>query len=552
MKATYAKQVAGDGGCRVVVDVRSDWQVRVLPGMIELPDGSTATVGEEHTLAIRPGGRRSYRNQRYAIVGEATQSPTFWNGEDIRGSGGMPYQRMVPGTLRVYNDDRTVCYKQGEDYCNDYYWGTIKRHPEGSIQEKEVLLLDYEAWLCRYDAIVLLPDGTLAVVEGLEEALESRELLLPDPPTVRDGIVLAHVFTGWGEASLHDGSVTVELDSSAANDSLVLSIEGKYLDSTPRTYWVEVVAVSPADGTVSISIAAEGTDYGMEERLTSGSLRWAAPVTVARQQSVPLAIQSGYGHAVEWGVSIRFDAFEPDAELIGKRVRITAKPRSVMAFPRSRTEALAVIPVRDREALEPFRMKLSANLPVRIAFYGESTTRTGHWPYYLLNALRSSHPEALVYSSNVAIGGESSVRGIHRYEHEVRSVEPDLVVLEYMLNDTGAPNGSAEHAMRGILGMLREDGIPCLVVTNNGMNPLFCGSMRSVEAVHDLYRRLAEEFGCAFVGGFDYFNRLDEFGLYYMTELKGNMVNHPYGNVDPGWGDFDVRLGEAVIKAVAP
>ncbi|MBO7746971.1 hypothetical protein I8J29_22465 [Paenibacillus sp. MWE-103] len=542
----------GEAG-RVACDPRSPWQVRVLPGDVRLADGRIVRFDEERTLAIRPGGRRAYRSQRYIITGEGRQSPCFWNGEDIRGSGGMPYQRMVPGTLGVFDETRSVRYEPDADYVYDYYWGTVKRHPEGRIRPNEPLLLDYDVWLCRYDAIVLRADGGLEVAEGEEEAPESRELLLPDPPAVEDGIVLAHVFTGWGEASLHDGAVEV---SQAEGDpaGALPAVTGRYLDATPRAYWVEVVSLTPEDGTLGISVAAEGIDYGLDVPLTEATLRWSAPITVDRGASVPLAIPSAYGHAVDWGLSIGFNDLPLDAALVGTRFRIAARPHSVLnlAAPSAAPSVEEAIPVLNREALDPFRRKLAEGRPARVAFFGESTTRSGHWPYRLMRALRDARPGAPLYSSNVAVGGESSIRGARRYEQDVRGTAPDLVVLEYMLNDSGAGTGRAEPAIRDILTRLRRDGIPCLIVTNNGMNPLFCGSMRAVEASHALYRRMAEEFGCAFVGGFLYFERLHEFGEYFLTALKGNMVNHPYGNVDPDWGRFDEALGRAVIRAVLP
>ncbi|MBM7566971.1 SGNH/GDSL hydrolase family protein [Paenibacillus sacheonensis] len=546
-------QVVERGTCRVVCDRQLPWQVKVVPGTIRLADGRSFTIAEETSLPVRPGGSRAYRNQRYAMTGESGQSPCFWNGEDIRGSGGMPYQRMVPDTFRVYDESRSVLYRPEEDYSFDYYWGTIKRHPRGRIADGQMLLLDYDVWLCRYDSIVLREDGRIVVVEGLTEAPESRELLLPDPPAVQGGVVLANVFTGWGEQSLYDGGAGIApKELSEGQDAAPLpALSGRYLDATPRTYEVEVIAYSPDDRSVMLLMASSGTDYGRERSLDEESLRWTTPITASLDKPVPLVTLSAYGHTVDWGLSLDFRTVPPESLKEGASYRISADPHSVMNFPHPKEEALAAIPVLNREALEPFRRKLLEGNPVRIAFYGESTTRSGRWPYQLIRALRHGCPASMIYSSNVAIGGENSARGLLRYEHEVKSVNPDLVILEYMLNDSGLGAG-AEPAIRSILERLRQDGIPCLIVTNNGMNPLFCGSMRQVEDAHELYRRLAAEFECAFVGGFAYFQRLHEFGVYYVTELKGNMVNHPYGNVDPDWGRFDQVLGEAVVKAVAP
>ncbi|MEX2459853.1 MAG: hypothetical protein WD469_00900 [Paenibacillaceae bacterium] len=95
-----------------------------------------------------------------------------------------------------------------------------------------------------------------------------------------------------------------------------------------------------------------------------------------------------------------------------------------------------------------------------------------------------------------------------------------------------------------------DAGIACLIVTNNGMNRLFSiyGSKRNFFIFHEMYRRLAAEYEVSFVGGYVYFERLHHYGKYYLTELKGNMVNHPYGNEDITWGPFDQLLSNAILR----
>ncbi|MDI4646664.1 SGNH/GDSL hydrolase family protein [Cohnella hashimotonis] len=534
------------------VRIDGDWRIRVEPGLLKLADG-TVLATEGGVLEIRPAGKRTFPDQRYTMAGEAQSSPCYWNTESIRGSGGAPYQRMVPGSLRVRDKSRTIDYQADVDYCFDFYWGTVKRHPHGAIQPGELLLLDYEVWLCRYDAVVLLRDGTLTVVEGEEEAPESRELLLPDPPQVREGYALAHIFTGWGEPRLYDGGVDVKVISGNFPDpseaALLPRVSGRYLDASPRTYAVELTAVR-ADGSLDMRIGAEGIDYGLDEPIAGESMRWLELRAADRANPFPLLLRSAYGHSVDWGLRLDLSGVPAKLLLPGACYRIAAAPLSVMNLMLPPPDPVSVMPIDNVGALAPFRTKLRQGGPVRIAFFGESTTRSGRWPYQLARALRETYPQMTLRTSNVAIGGENSAQGALRYADEVRAAAPDLVVLEYMLNDSFLPDGRSERALSGILARLREDGIPCLIVTNNGIHPLFEGTAGRTGQTHDLYRRLAASFGCAFVGGYAYYERLHEFGIYPLTELKGNMINHPFGNVDPDWGGFDEALGRAVIRAV--
>ncbi|MFC3802856.1 SGNH/GDSL hydrolase family protein [Cohnella sp. GCM10012308] len=534
------------------IRIEGDWRICVEPGMLKLADGAAlATKGG--AFDIRPGGKRSYVDQRYTIMGEAQTSPCYWNAESIRGSGGAPYQRMVPGSLRVRDKSRTTVYRADIDYCRDYYWGTVKRHPHGAIQPGELLLLDYEVWQCRYDAVVLLRDGTLTVIEGEEEAPESRELLLPDPPQVREGYVLAHIFTGWGEPRLYEGHARVKKVLGSLDDlpgsALLPQVSGRYLDASPRDYLVELTAVRD-DGSLDMRIGAEGIDYGLDEALADGRIRWLELRAADPTKPIPLLLKSAYNHRVDWGLRLDLSGVPAGHRQAGTIYRIEASPHSVLNLALPAPDPLSVIPFDNRGALAPFRAKLLEGGPVRIAFFGESTTRSGRWPYRLARALRDTYPQAAIRTSNVAIGGENAIQGALRYADEVRAVAPDLIILEYMLNDSFSPEGRTEQAISGILERLREDGIPCLIVTNNGIHPLFEGTAGQVKRAHGLYRQLAAAYGCAFVGGYGYYERLHEFGIYSLTELKGNMINHPFGNVDPDWGGFDEVLGRALIHAL--
>lgn len=520
-------------------------QVVVEPGTLTHDKGSIE-MPEPRIIGIRAAGTRKYSKQSYAISGIGTVSPGGWNGEGIRGSGGRPYQRMVPGTLQVYAKDRETLYRPEEDYIQDSYWGTVKRHPDGRIGENEILSLDYEVWLCRYDAIVLSEDGSIQVVEGDSEAPESRELLLPEPPLVQDGFVLAHVFTGWGQKVLYGGGSYVTGDPDPASLPV---LGGRYEDMAERTYVVNIVG-DDRPNRFNVRIGATGEDYGTNRSLTLGSLRWTDEKFPASGDKLPLAMKSAYGHEIDWGLELELPLMNAP-----KRLEIHAIPEMIfdMRHLLGGYNPVDAIPNEQGEHLQGFKDKLAAAQPVRIAFFGESTTRSGLWPYQVASGLRSDYPQTKIYTSNVAIGGEGTLRGIHRLEDEVLSVKPDLILLEYLINDACSGNDQAiEKTVRSILRRICGEGIACLIVTNNGMNPVFSphGSTRNFLAYHELYRRLAAEFQVAFIGGFDYFMQLHRYGKYYLTELKGNMVNHPYGNEDLTWGPFDKVLSTAILKSL--
>ncbi|MFD2329887.1 SGNH/GDSL hydrolase family protein [Cohnella sp. GCM10020058] len=537
-------------GLSVYATAPASMAVIVQPGHLTLADRVVEVPGEVK-LPIRPAGQRQYLDQVYKIRGEGTLSPSWWNGEDIRGSGGVPYQRMVPGTLAVYSADRGTKYTPDADYTYDYHWGTVKRIPGGRIADGETLSLDYSVWLCRYDAIVLRDDGTLAVVEGDVDAPDSRELLLPEPPIVREGFVLAHIFTGWGQSCVYGGESTL---SRMSTSSPPVTLRGRYEDMARRTYFVEVEPTP--GGSPRIRMGATGEDYGTGRSMTRESLRWTTPRPFEWDEELPLVAESAYGFEVDWGLGLAFQHSPSGGIDAPLQFVIEAIPEMIM----DRRSVLAgatpasSIPLEQTGHLSDFRQAMAAGRPLRIAFYGESATRAGLWPYQVMEGLRTRYPDAKLFSSNVAVGGEQSVMGIHRLEKEVLAAAPDLVVLEYMINDacSGHSEAHIERTVRTILERILEYGAACMIVMVNGVNPLFTrhGSKRNIRRFYALYRRLAAEYNVTFVGGFEYFDHLHRFGKYFVTELKGNMVNHAFGNEDIGWGPFDRVLGEAMLDAM--
>lgn len=550
MRITYS-------GLAVLPTNPASMNVIVEPGSIDTGD-RVIELAEAVSIRIRAAGQRSFRKQIYHIQGEGTASPSGWNGEDLRGSAGMPYQRMVPGSLRVYSKDREKHYVREADYTEDSYWGTIKRHPQGEIGVGQELSIDYEAWLCRYDAVVLLEDGTIEVVEGASEAPESRELLLPEPPAVHTGFVLAHIFTGWGQTCIYGGGSKIAANrptfSQSANSLPVLT--GRYEDMAERTYAVEVTAAETSDseGRYQVRIGATGEDYGMNESLTLDTLRWTEHKLLPDDRKLPLLLQSAYRFPVSWGLELDFSPLAADANVdLSGAYSVTAYPE--MIFDRRQalngSDPLAFIPLEQRGHLDGFRTKLASGTPVRIAFFGASCARGGLWPSQIVSELRQAYPQTAISTSVIAYGGEEMRHGRHRFHPEVLPVKPDLIVIEYYVNDAchGDPE-ETERAARYLLQGMQDASIPCILLTTSGANPLFSrnGSSANFNAYHELYRGLAAEYGVAFVGAYGYFKNLHLFGKHYITEFKGNMVNHTYGLVDRNWGFFDCVLSKAILK----
>lgn len=70
---------------------------------------------------------------------------------------------------------------------------------------------------------------------------------------------------------------------------------------------------------------------------------------------------------------------------------------------------------------------------------------------------RETFPQAEVREVNAAIGGTPSELGAFRVGRDVLAKRPDLVFVEFAVNDGGLPDASVNRAMEGIVRQIRRD-----------------------------------------------------------------------------------------------
>jgi len=104
-----------------------------------------------------------------------------------------------------------------------------------------------------------------------------------------------------------------------------------------------------------------------------------------------------------------------------------------------------------RDGLSNVFAKLQAGQEVRIAYFGGSITAADGWRGKTLQWFRERYPAATVVEVNAAIGGTGSDLGVHRFEQDVLSKKPDLVFVEFAVNDGGSEPINIWRAMEGII-----------------------------------------------------------------------------------------------------
>jgi len=87
------------------------------------------------------------------------------------------------------------------------------------------------------------------------------------------------------------------------------------------------------------------------------------------------------------------------------------------------------------------------------------------YPHLLHVAVKERFPRAVVNVIVTAIGGENSVAGAARFERDVLSLRPDLVTIDYALNDRGVGLAQARTAWVSMIQKAQAAGIKVILLT---------------------------------------------------------------------------------------
>jgi lysophospholipase L1-like esterase len=104
-----------------------------------------------------------------------------------------------------------------------------------------------------------------------------------------------------------------------------------------------------------------------------------------------------------------------------------------------------------RDGLGNVLAKLEAGKEVRIAYFGGSITAADGWRPKTLAWFRQQFPKARIQEINATIGGTGSDLGVFRYQQDVLRHKPDLVFVEFSVNDGGTSPEAIGQAMEGIV-----------------------------------------------------------------------------------------------------
>lgn len=150
------------------------------------------------------------------------------------------------------------------------------------------------------------------------------------------------------------------------------------------------------------------------------------------------------------------------------------------------------------------------------------------YPHLLHAALKHRFPFAVINVIVTAIGGENSESGAARFERDVLCHRPDVITIDYGLNDRGIGLEKAFASWSAMIAAGKKAGARMILLTPSADRTQFPESMPEEKenlAKHaDQIRRLADENGVGLADSLTAFLRYGESG--HLTDLL-SWANHP-------------------------
>lgn len=176
------------------------------------------------------------------------------------------------------------------------------------------------------------------------------------------------------------------------------------------------------------------------------------------------------------------------------------------------------------------------NRTINLVFHGHSVpagyfktpnvNTLGSYPYLVLKEIKSSYPLAVVNVINTSIGGENSESGLKRFEADVLNHKPDVIFIDYALNDRVMGLERAKIAWEKMISMALEKNIKVILLTPSPDQRVDIKDNLSTLNQHaEQIKTLAKNFQIGFIDSYTLFkNKVnDGFNLVnYMSQ-----INHP-------------------------
>lgn len=149
------------------------------------------------------------------------------------------------------------------------------------------------------------------------------------------------------------------------------------------------------------------------------------------------------------------------------------------------------------------------------------------YPHLLHRIIKERFPFAVVNVIVTAIGGESSLGGAKRFAEDVLTHKPDVVTIDYALNDRSSDTELVRENWKSMIRQALDKNVKVILLTPTWDNSYFDRNDKWDKLVEcaETVRSLADEYGVGLSDSFDAFKGYVKKD-YMLTDLLSH-VNHP-------------------------
>lgn len=185
---------------------------------------------------------------------------------------------------------------------------------------------------------------------------------------------------------------------------------------------------------------------------------------------------------------------------------------------------------------EELTQKWPGNRTINLVFHGHSVpagyfktpevNTLDSYPFQVLRKLKEKYPYAVINVINTSIGGESSESGQKRFEKDVLTHKPDVLFIDYALNDRRVGLIESRKAWEKMIKRAKRDGIKIILLTPSpdlGVN--ISTPDNELEQHANQIRELAEEYNIGLADSYSRFRQLNA-NCNCLGEYM-SQINHP-------------------------
>ncbi len=204
------------------------------------------------------------------------------------------------------------------------------------------------------------------------------------------------------------------------------------------------------------------------------------------------------------------------------------------------SECIAQSKVESPGYLDSLKTELQKTWPnnktVNLVFHGHSVpagyfktpevNTLGAYPYLVLKKVKEQYSMAVVNSIVTAIGGEQSEQGAKRFKEEVLNHRPDVLFLDYALNDRSIGLERAKIAWEKMIVDALEHGTKVILLTPTpDLKEDVLSDTSPLEKQSQQIRQLAETYNLGLVDSYALFKEIAKTENLQHYMAQGNHIN---------------------------